>query len=76
MSGADVLKVWHSSPGNSFQMGHANFGINETDTCLNAFAHLQMDFSCTCLYTSPEVVSTTPYIYTEISVYVLFQEDY
>jgi len=30
MSGVDVLKVWYSSPGNSFQMGYANFGINET----------------------------------------------
>jgi hypothetical protein len=30
MSGADVLRVWYSSPENSFHMGHANFGINGT----------------------------------------------
>jgi len=74
MSGADVLKVWYSSPENSFRMGHVNFGINKTPVWmpLHIFEWTSVVHAS---YTFSEVVSTMPYIYTEISVYVLFQED-
>jgi len=74
MSGAAVLKVWDSSPGNSFQMGHANFGINETPVRMPLHI-LEWISIVHASYTSSEVVSTAPYIYTAISMYVLFQED-